>query len=359
MRILFLTHGSTGSASSRVRIHQYLPLFDQEGIDYKVISGTSARLDQRVLQHPTAWIRLRWFAAKVGARLGVLAVIRRYDVVVIQRETLPYCYPFIELLICRLARRCVFEFDDAIFYDRHPRSGWRTWLRDGKNIARILARCDRAVVSTRYLADYARHYVRDVRIIPTTVDMERFPGRAPAAYDPPVIGWVGSRSTQPYVETIRTPLQQLAERYSFILRIVGGELAPWPGVALDNRPWQEDREVAEIQAFAVGLMPLPDDAWTRGKAGYKILLYMAAGTPAVASAVGANNDIINDGVDGFLAHDEQEWLDKLQRLLTDAELRRKMGLEARKTARERFSITANYPAWRDAWCQWPQGMDKL
>ncbi len=353
MRILFLTHGSTGSASSRVRIHQYLPLLQRDGIAYDVISGTSAHLDQRVLQAPTTWIKLRWFAAKIAARLAVLPILRRYDVVVIQRETLPYFYPFVELAICRLARRCVFTFDDAVFYDRHPRPGWQRFWRDDKNIARILTRCDRAVVSTAYLADYARRHVEDVRVIPTTVDMDRFPEATALSPAEAVIGWVGSRSTQKYLETIRRPLQLLARRCAFTLRIVGGELEPWPGVRIENRPWCEEEEVDEIRGFTAGLMPLPDDAWTRGKAGYKILLYMAAGIPTVASAVGANTEIISDGEEGFLARDEAEWVEKLQRLINDADLRQKMGRMARQRVSERYSITATYSVWRDAWCAWP------
>jgi len=194
-----------------------------------------------------------------------------------------------------------------------------------------------------YLRAYALRYTSRVSLVPTTIDTEKY---RPPAYRPdrePVVGWSGSFTTVQYLTLVKPALEQLARRRSFRVRVVGGTGVSITGVHVECLPWRAETEVADISSFDVGLMPLPDDIWSRGKCGLKILQYMALGVPAVASAVGVNRQIIRHGWNGLLAADEQEWVESLDELLGNERLRQEMGRHGRRTVEEGYSAAVVAP----------------
>jgi glycosyltransferase involved in cell wall biosynthesis len=184
-------------------------------------------------------------------------------------------------------------------------------------------------------------------VIPTCVDTTLFkPGSRPASYrgDNPVVGWIGSHSTTKYLRGLLPILAQVHRRHPFSLYVVGTDSAvAADGMTVQSARWALDREVADFQRCDVGVYPLWDDRWSLGKCGFKAIQFMACGVPVVAAAVGVNCEIIEDGVNGFLAADEREWAEKLSMLLTDGDLRASMGAAARRTIEDRYSLAINAP----------------
>ena len=175
-------------------------------------------------------------------------------------------------------------------------------------------------------------------IIPTTIDTETYtPKDDSMICGRPVIGWSGSLTTLKHLRTVISPLQQLGKFLDFRLKVLGNEDFPIAGIEVESKGWDRDSEVPDLHSFDIGIMPLPDDAWSRGKCGLKALQYMALGIPTVASPVGVNSEIIEEGKNGVLATSEQEWVEKLSLLLSDEALRERLSREGRKTVEEQYS----------------------
>jgi glycosyltransferase involved in cell wall biosynthesis len=199
------------------------------------------------------------------------------------------------------------------------------------------------MVGNNYLAEYARRFNRKVTVIPTTIDTDTYrvePVRDTAS---PVIGWTGSYSTVQHLDVLRSTLSELAKRERFRVRVIGPSDYKLEGVEVEVVPWRSRTEVQDLAAVDIGIMPLPDNLWSRGKCGCKALQYMGLGIPAVCSPVGVNTDLIRDGENGFLANSAEEWIARLTVLLRSPELRRKLGMAGRKTVEERFSARSQVP----------------
>jgi glycosyltransferase involved in cell wall biosynthesis len=193
------------------------------------------------------------------------------------------------------------------------------------------------------LRDYALRYNSHVSVVPTTIDTEHYIPQPRRTGGLPIVGWSGSFSTVQYLALVRPALQTLAQHRPYRLRIIGGSGVTVPGVEVECLPWQAETEVTDIGGLDVGLMPLPDDDWARGKCGLKALQYMALAVPAIVSPVGVNTEIVDHGRNGFLAATQADWVAGLERLLTDPSLRRHMGEAARTTVEDRYSARVVVP----------------
>ena len=244
-----------------------------------------------------------------------------------------------------MARRLPFvlDFDDSIYLPPantvNPGAGW---LRHHGKTGVLCGLARHVTVGNEILAAYARPRARAVTVLPTTIDTDAYvPGerRKPGR---PVLGWSGSVTTLPYLSGIRDTLVRLRQRLDFELRVIGGELSI-PGIDVSCRPWRAETEVLDLRELDVGIMPLPDDPWTRGKCGLKALQYMALGIPAVVSPVGVNSEIVDHGRNGFVAATPEEWIESMAVLLRDADLRARLGTRARQTVEERYSARVHAP----------------
>lgn len=337
MNILVLTRYGRLGASSRLRFLQFLPELEREGLHCTV----QAFIDDEMLltKYRRGTYRPGQLLRAYAARLRQLLRRQRFDLVWIEKEALPWMPAWLERLLLRHTSY-VLDYDDAIFhnYDRNAHVLVRM-LWAGR-IDRLMAGARLVVGGNEYLAARACEAGAPwVEVLPTVIDLERYaaPSGGSEANPVPRIVWIGSPGTVPYVARLAEPLAALAWRHRFVLRIVGGQLA-LPGVDVECLDWTEDSEVARITECEVGIMPLSDSPWERGKCGYKLIQYMACGLPVVASPVGVNRDIVREGESGFLAQEPADWVDRLGRLLDDAQLRHTMGRRGRQRVEQDYCV---------------------
>lgn len=343
--IIFFTKYTRSGASSRYRTYQYLDAFRAAGWECVI----HPLFNDAYLAHKYQHGKVSWWSA-FGALLGrlwaVLTVPAR-SVVVIEYELLPYFPALLERWL--ILRRCqiLVDYDDALFhqYDRHPNLWVRRFL--GGKIATVMRLARTVVAGNEYLADYARRAgARRVEIIPTVIDLARYPPRVADSSNPTfTIGWIGSPSTARYLHDIAPALAAFCARVQASVRLVGSGPITLPGVPVDLVDWRDDTEVAEISQFDVGIMPLPDESWARGKCGFKLIQYMACGLPVVASPVGVNKELVEEGVNGFQATTTEDWLAALYSLYEDAELRQRMGTAGRQRVEQQYCLSVTAPIW--------------
>lgn len=342
--VLFLTKYARNGASSRYRTFQYLPWFEQAGIHCQVMP----LFDEAYLSHryQSGRGQVRDLLRAFRHRLAALVSARHFDLVVVEKEIFPYFPALPERILGWLGVPYVADYDDALFhqYDQHR----NVWIRRllGKKIARVMRGAELVSVGNAYLADYAgRAGARRIEIIPTVIDLERYPRtstkRPPRA--PFTIGWIGSPSTAKYLQTITPALVEVCAGGRGQMRLIGSGPLELPGVPVEVLPWNEATEVSHMQQFDVGIMPLPDEPWERGKCGFKLIQYMACGLPVVASPVGVNTEIVEHGKNGFLASTFDEWVQAMRALLLDTALRQRMGEAGRRKVEKNYSVQVTGP----------------
>lgn len=339
MRILVLTrYGPLGSAS-RLRFYQYLPLLQGRGHTFDVRAFFTDEYVRRLYAgepQPTGYILQAY-----RRRLAVLRRSGAYDLLWVEKEFLPWL-PALAPALTRTPY--VVDYDDAHFhrYDRHRSPLVRLLL--GKKVDAVMRRAATVVAGNDYLADHARRAgARRVVILPTVVDDTRYP-QAAGSEDPAGfrIGWIGAPVTVDYLLAIEPALKQLTDAGAS-LTLVGAE-SPFAGrLPVETRPWMETTEAAELARLDAGIMPLPDEPFERGKCGYKLVQYMACGLPVVASPVGANMQIVEPGVNGYLADTPGEWITALESLRDDPTLRRRLGAAGRARVHAHFSLGVTAP----------------
>lgn len=323
----------------------------RHGFEFEVSNLLDAA-DDKVFYGGGNPLRKGLILAKGG--LKRLADVRRYpnyDIVFVQREAWMLGTTFFESQVRGSGAKLVFDFDDSIWLmDTSAANKKWEWLKNPRKTEQNIRLADLVFAGNPYLADYARQFNRNVHIVPTTIDTDAYtPGPASDAKGPLTIGWSGSVTTIRHFEFARPALMKLKERFGrrVSFQVIGDARFKDPDLGVTGLPWLPETEVEDLRQFDVGIMPLPDDEWARGKCGLKGLQYMALGIPTIMSPVGVNSDIIQHGENGFLAASEGEWLDCLSRLLDSPTLRRKVGEAGRATVQERFSVTANVCLYRN------------
>jgi glycosyltransferase involved in cell wall biosynthesis len=332
------------SPGQRYRIEQWRGGLRQLGVDI-----TFAAFDDQNL-NAVLYARKRWLRKGVGIgraflrRLSTISQSKSYDLVYVFREASLLGPSVFERLIHFRQIPLVFDFDDAVFLPyRSPSNGWLSLLKAPGKTATICKLASQVMAGNKYLAEYAQRFNQNVTVIPTTIDTERYQVQPVRNAPSLVIGWTGSYSTVQHLDLLRETLSDLAKHEQFRVRVIGSSAHKLESVDVEVVPWRSQTEVQDLAAVDIGVMPLPDNPWSRGKCGCKALQYMGLGIPAVCSPVGMNTDLIRDGDNGFLASTTEEWKAKLTLLLRSAELRRKLGLAGRKTVEEGFSAASQVP----------------
>lgn len=346
IRLLVLSPIPEEGAGCRFRIAQFIPYLESHGFDV-TLNSLFTREFFRLVYRPGNYVRkAATFTRLAAKRFDFLRHLSDYDLIFIYRELLPIGPAFVErLLMSKNRSPVVFDFDDAIFLPSVSEANRLiSALKFPAKVATIIARSTRVIAGNEFLADYARRYNPAVTMIPTCVDTTRFAPAAHRANPRPVVGWIGSPTTSSYLKALVPVLQQVAARRRFTLRVSGAsEPIEVPGLTVENIPWSLDREVELFSTCDVGIYPLADDQWSRGKCGFKAIQFMACGVPVVAAAVGVNQEIVRDGVNGYLAATDSEWVEKLDRLIADPALRARFGEAGRQTIESRYSLRINAP----------------
>jgi glycosyltransferase involved in cell wall biosynthesis len=341
LKILLLTrYGRTG-ASSRLRFLQYLPALNAAGIE----AHATPFLDDVYLkelydgQRPSFRRVIRFYSQ----RLKQLAKARDFDVVWMEKEALPWVPALLELSALRDIP-LVMDFDDAWHLRYTESTNPMVRLALAGKLARMARRADCVVVANRFLQSWAEGAgALSVKCIPTVVDLTRYAATPLPDPEPFTIGWIGTPETAHYLTTIEGALRQVLARANTRLLLIGPSSPPLSLPNVEAQPWTEGDETTLLQRIHVGIMPLPHGLWEYGKSAYKLVQYMAAARPVVASAVGANQDVVKQGVNGFFARTEADWVEYLERLRTDHAMAQAMGWAARATVESSFSLDATLP----------------
>lgn len=348
MRVGYLALQAPGlSPSQRYRVEAFAGRLRAHGIRISydwVLDAADLRVfyGRAPLAHKAAVA-----ARALVRRLGSLATRPAPDIWLVQREAFFLGNHWAEWLASRRAP-VVFDFDDAIWIRAVSAANSRyAWLKNVDKVARITALADTVVAGNRYLADWAAGHAARVQVVPTCVDTDHFrPPPARAADGPVVIGWSGSPSTIEHLKPLLPVLERVTRHFGprVSVRVMGDPSFAYEPMGLRGEAWTPDAELALLQRMDIGLMPLPDDAWTRGKCGLKGLVAMAVGAATVMSPVGVNTTIVRHGENGFLAAGDDEWFDVLSRLVDDAELRARVTAAGRQTVVDDYSVTRWTPA---------------
>jgi glycosyltransferase involved in cell wall biosynthesis len=337
MRVLALTRYTRRGASSRLRFAQLAPGLAREGIEVDF----APLLDDEFLERRYAGRRADAFAVAraYALRAKRLAGRRDWDLVWLEKEAFPWLPDTLERWLAPIRVPTVVDLDDAWFhrYDLH-RSGIVRTLLAGK-IEAVMRRAAVVCAGNSYIADRARHAgAARIELVPTVLDAKRYPADGTPAGGAFVVGWVGTPLTAGYLHEIAGALAEASRRIPLRLRAVGAGPLELPGVEVESVPWSEVDEARAISGFDVGIMPLPDSPWERGKCGYKLLQYMACGKPVIASPVGVNRTIVSDGENGFLASDAESWTRHLTALHDDPARARAMGAAGRRIVERSYDL---------------------
>ena len=338
LNVLALTRYARLGASSRLRFYQHLPYLEDHGLQVDTIPlFDDGYLTRLYAGDATDWPEV---ARAYWKRISALWRVGNYDLVWIEYEALPWLPAWLETALGLGNKHYVVDYDDAIFhrYDQHRNRLVRALL--GRKIDQIMVRSQVVIAGNQYLADRALQAgARKVEILPTVVDTARYQPRYDTQHDVVAIGWIGSPSTRRYLDMMLGAISRLHRMGKAVrLVVVGGNVPNQENLPIVNLEWSEAAEIDLIQSFDIGIMPLPDSPWERGKCGYKLIQYMACGKPVVASPVGVNKMIVEHGVNGFLAANEEDWVSSLLRLIEDPLLRTQMGKNGRARVEAAFSL---------------------
>lgn len=338
--LVFSKYG-TLAASTRQRFVQAIPYLAKEGITIDI----EPLFDNEYLEALFSKNKRSPFKIldAYRARLGAMLRAGEYDFVWVHCELLPYFPGWMDALIHCAKKPVIYDFDDAIFhqYDQHPNALVRRLL--GNKLAPLLKRSKLAFCGNAYLEHYARRYCNHTEVIPTTVDIDTYvPAPPKPISQKPVLGWIGSPSTWNYCRPLQSVFSGFVKAGKLDVLIIGAGSTAKHG-NFEFRDWSERREVEDIRHMDIGMMPIPDKPWARGKCGYKLIQYMACGLPVIASPVGVNSVIVEHGVNGFLASTEAEWQSAIEQLIADPALRHCMGQAGREKVEAHYSIQVQGP----------------
>lgn len=348
-KILFVAaHRPDRSPSQRFRFEQYLSFLEENGYTCDLSYLISAKDDQ-IFYKPGSYIgKFGIFIKSSIKRLNDLLKANNYDLIFIQREAFMTGSIFFEKRFAKSKTKMIFDFDDSIWLqDVSPVNNRLAWLKNSDKTKNIIALSDLIFAGNQYLADYASNYNNNIRIVPTTIDTNEYL-RVNIPKDGKVcIGWSGSFSTIKHFEFSLPVLRKIKERFGekVYFKVIGDPSYENKELGIQGIKWTSESEIRELSEIDIGIMPLPDDEWAKGKCGLKGLQYMALEIATIMSPVGVNIEIIEDGENGFLADSVADWVNKIGLLVESEDLRKKLGKEGRETVIKEYSVKsqeANY-----------------
>lgn len=343
MKLLILApYPPQKAPSQRFRFEHYLGALEAAGIDYDyqpfLQEKTWNILYQAGKKGAKAWGVLKSFLR----RWGLMLRLKKYDAVFIHREAAPLGPPIFEWIIAKIWRKpIVYDFDDAIWMaNTSAQNRIAAGLKWHGKVGPICRWAHTVTVGNAFLGDYAQRFNQQVVHIPTVVNTQEQHQPATDAPEELAVGWTGSHSTMRYLDTFYPIIEALQQEVPFTFYVISNKAPENAPSNVHFLPWNKATEIQDLQRFQIGVMPLADEDWAKGKCGFKAIQYMALGMPALVSPVGVNTEIVRDGIDGFHCRNAAEWKAALRQLLQDAALRTKMGANARKRIVEHYSVEA-------------------
>lgn len=348
LKILFIIpYPLKESPSQRFRFEQYLEKLKSAGYTFYAQSFLDSQNWQLFFKPGNYFKKAGALAKGYLKRFILLFISLKYDFVFIHREATPAGPPLIEWMLAKVLRKkIIYDFDDAIWHtDRQNESFVLRALKWRSKVALICKWSYKVSCGNAYLQRYALKYNPHAIINPTTIDTKNTHRaelyQANAKNQSITIGWTGSHSTLKYLKDIEDILARTIAIRPQVQFTVIADQKPSLSFPFTFMPWSLETEIKDLLSFDIGIMPLPDNEWSKGKCGFKILQYMALRIPALASPVGVNTEIIDNHINGFLCENETEWLEKLLLLIDDSKLREGVGLAGYRTLTQRYSVNSN------------------
>jgi glycosyltransferase involved in cell wall biosynthesis len=344
-KILFIgAHRFNRSPSQRFRFEQYFSFLEENGF----VCHLSPLLDEN---DDKVFYSEGKFLGKVLVVVNSFFRRRKdvfrakdYDVIFIQREAFMTSSVYFEKKLKKSGKKIVYDFDDAVWLPNVSEGNKKyEWLKNPDKTSQLISLSDLVFAGNAFLAEYAKKFNARVEVVPTTINTDYHIRKAPERQDERIcIGWTGSHTTIQHFEHAVPLLKRLKEKFGdkIYFKVIGDSAYENEELGIKGYPWKLKTEIADLSEIDIGIMPLSDDDWARGKCGLKGLQYMSLEIPCVMSAVGVNSEIVADGVNGFLAKTEDEWFGKISTLIENDELRKQIGREARKTVIEKYSVNS-------------------
>jgi glycosyltransferase involved in cell wall biosynthesis len=337
-------HRQDRSPSQRYRFDQYLPFLAQSGVVVDYSHLIEAQDDTPFYASGNYLKKAGIFWRAMRKRMKEINNAKNYDLVFVQREAFMLGTSYFERRMAA-QRPLIFDFDDAIWQQVVSEGNRKlAFLKNANKTQEIIRAATEIWAGNDYLADFARQYNPNVRIVPTTVDTDEYQRRLPIRpEDAPIcIGWSGSFSTVPHFQSALPALEIIAQKYGkkVCFKLIGDANYRNEKLQLQGIAWARNTEIAELSSIDIGIMPLPDDEWTQGKCGLKALVYMSMQIPTILSPVGVNRKIISHDQNGLWASSTDEWVEQLSRLIDSAQLRQQLAQNARLSVLQNYSVEA-------------------
>ena len=350
-RLLILCPYPRGCAGSqRFRFEQYIPFLESNNIlvDQKSFLTTWGW----GIVYKKGYILFKIWATLLGflRRFFLLFSLWRYNLIMIHREASPIGPPIIEWWIAHIAKKkIIYDFDDAIWI-KNTSNPWISWFKNPEKTSLICIWSSMIYVGNQYLADYAIQHNENVVIIPTTIDTEHHHNITKKHVKNKTggavcIGWTGSHSTLPYLKDIVGALKEIQQKHNVYFKIIADQIPKGLNIPFDFEKWNVVREIDQLRDIDIGIMPLPNEEWAKGKCAFKALQYLSLGIPCVASPVGANKNVVLQNQTGLLAETKNEWIEALEHLLLDHTLRIRLGKAGRQHVLKGFSVLSQRAAY--------------
>lgn len=329
--------------SQRLHYEQYLEFLNSNGYSFYVFSFFSTRAYSYIYTRKLFLGKILFVFEGLLRRLALAFLLPFADGVYIHLNVVPIGPCFFERLYILLSKTVIYDINDMVHLKKTSEvNKIADRLKSAERYYLLMRKCQHVITCTPYLEKIAREYNSSVTTVFTTINTDRLvPVSRLHRGGQLAIGWSGSHSTVPYLNILDGVLKSLAQKYEFTLIVMGPDYFEMEGVETEVFPWSLDVEVSVFARMDIGLYPLPDDEWVKGKGGGKALQYMSCGLPVVATLAGCNADLIEDGVSGLLAKSIDDWYFLLQALIVDADLRSRLGRAARARVEKIYSVDAN------------------
>lgn len=348
-RILFVVPYPYDKApSQRLKFEQYYPQFREAGYDVEWSSFYDEEAWRVMYKPGHVWGKAMAMVRGYLRRMRDLFRLHKYDVVYTHLWITPVGPAVFEWLFGKLAgRKMIYDIDDLIFLKNASHiTGWKQILKGRKKPIVLMKAAQHVITCTPFLDEFVRQYNTHTTDISSTIDTDRYQPVNPYTNDHKLtLGWSGSHSTTAYLHLLTNVLQEIYKEKPFRLLVMGDKDFQMEGVEVEAHSWSAAGELPNLQQIDIGLYPLPDEQWVLGKSGLKALQYMSLGIPTVATAIGANYRIMENGVSGFLVKTPEEWKARLRLLMKDAHLRARMGIAAREKVESQYSIKSTAPVY--------------
>ena len=343
VKILFIVPYPHDTApSQRLKFEQYYESFEKAGYEITTASFVGRQFWQFIYKKGFYLKKAIYTLTGYFRRYALLASVSKYDVVYIHLWATPFGLPVNEWLLRKLSKKIIYDIDDLIYKgNSSPNNKFVSFFKTSGKVNFLMKHADHVLVSTDKLLEYTRKLTSRVSLIPATIDVEKYKLVNIKKNNGIVIGWSGSHTTSKYLHLLDDVLKAIVDEYQVTVSVMGDKHFEIPGLEVKLVEWTAESEIENLKQFDIGLHPMPDEEWVYGKSGGKLVQYLAAGIPIVASAIGPNFVVIKEGYNGFLAGSTEEWIAKLKLLITNETLRKEMGKNSLTFAEQMYSVEAN------------------